>query len=148
MLHFSAVLGPDWPVIIYTSAENFGSFSTSRALLRHQAAGRIVIRALPEGLYFPNWDSVSSFLTTPWLWEDLAPAEHILVFQSDSVLCSNSVRSVEDFFKYDLVGAPIAPELGQGYNGGLSLRKRSTMLRVLGEFTWEGGPEDQWYFAR
>lgn len=148
VLHFSAVLGPDWPVIIYTSAENFGSFTTSQALLRHQKSGRVVIRSLPEGLFFPNWDSVSNFLTTPWLWNDLAPADHVLIFQSDSVLCANSVRSVEDFFEYDYVGAPIAPELGVGYNGGLSLRKRSTMLRVLEEFQWGGGPEDQWYFAR
>lgn len=108
----------------------------------------MVIRSLPEGLFFPNWDSVSDFLTTPWLWNDLAPADHVLIFQSDSVLCANSVRSVEDFFEYDYVGAPIAPELGVGYNGGLSLRKRSTMLRVLEEFQWGGGPEDQWYFAR
>ncbi|KAL2069133.1 hypothetical protein VTL71DRAFT_15471 [Oculimacula yallundae] len=148
VLHFSAVLGPDWPVIIYTTAENYGSFMTSQALLRHQKSGRVVIRSLPEGLFFPNWDSVSAFLTTPWLWKDLAPANHVLIFQSDSVLCSNSVRSVEDFFEYDLVGAPIKKELGIGYNGGLSLRKISTMLRVLEDYKWDGSPEDQWFFAR
>lgn len=148
ILHFSAVLGPDWPVIIYTPAENFGSFSTSQSLIRHQKSGRIIIRALPEGLYFPTWDSVSEFLTTTWLWKDVAPAEHVLIFQSDSVLCASSVRSVEDFFGYDLVGAPIIPSLGRGYNGGLSLRRRSTIMRVLEEFTWDGGPEDQWYFNR
>lgn len=81
----------------------------------------------------------------------MAPAEHVLLFQSDSVLCASSVRSVEDFFEYDFVGAPIKEGFGQGYNGGLSLRRASTMLRVLGEFEWKetgGGPEDQWYFAR
>ncbi|KAE8450314.1 hypothetical protein EG329_006742 [Mollisiaceae sp. DMI_Dod_QoI] len=152
VLHFSAVLGPDWPIIIYTSAENFGSFSTSEALLRQQTAGRVVVRALPDGLYFPNWDSVSNFLTTPWLWRDLAPAEHLLIFQGDSVLCSNSVRSVEDFFEWDLIGAPISPQWGAGYNGGLSLRRRSTMLRVLQEYDWtkipHPRPEDQWYYFR
>ncbi|CZT47743.1 uncharacterized protein RSE6_08342 [Rhynchosporium secalis] len=148
VLHFSAVLGPEWPVIIYTTQENFGSFMTSQALLRHVKSGRVVIRALAEGLYFPNWDSVSAFLTTPWLWNDLAPADNVLIFQSDSVLCSNSVRSVEDFFVYDLVGAPIIPQLGIGYNGGLSLRNRNTTLRVLDTYDWNGGPEDQWFFAR
>lgn len=82
------------------------------------------------------------------MWEDLAPAEHVLIFQADSVLCANSVRSVEDFFEWDLIGAPIKPQLGIGYNGGLSLRKRRTMLRVLDEFDWKKDPEDQWFFAR
>lgn len=152
ILHFSAVLGPDWPIVIYTSTENFGSFSTSEALLRHQHSGRVVIRSLADGLYFPNWDSVSNFLTTPWMWTDLAPAEYLLIFQADSVLCSNSVRSVEDFFEWDLIGAPISPQWGQGYNGGLSLRRRSTTMRVLQEFDWTKNPhprfEDQWYYFR
>ncbi|TAQ88169.1 hypothetical protein B7494_g3476 [Chlorociboria aeruginascens] len=152
ILHFSAVLGPSWPIIIYTSAENFGSFSTSSALLRHQQDGRIIVRPLAEGVYFSNWDSVSAFLTRRWIWEDLAPAEHILVFQSDSILCANAARSVDDFFEYDLIGAPIDPHWGVGYNGGLCLRKRSTILRVLDEWDWDQHshphPEDQWYFAR
>lgn len=152
ILHFSAVLGPTWPLVIYTSAENFGSFSTSAALLRHQRSGRIVVRSLSEGVWFKNWDSVSAFLTSHWLWEDLAPAENILLFQSDSVLCSNAVRSVDDFFDYDLIGAPIDPRWGVGYNGGLSLRKRATVLRVLDEWSWATKPvpypEDQWFYAR
>lgn len=152
VLHFAAVLGPDWPVVIYTSAENFGTFSTSHALLRYQKAGRIVIRSLAEGVWFPNWDSVSWFLTRKMMWEDLAPAEHILIFQSDAIICSNSVRSVEDFFEWDLIGAPIASNWGEGYNGGLSLRKRSTSLRAIEKFEWTkyGGmrAEDQWYYHR
>ncbi|KAH8684802.1 hypothetical protein BGZ60DRAFT_398350, partial [Tricladium varicosporioides] len=152
VLHFTAVLGPDWPVIIYTSSENFGSFSTSAALLRHQRSGRVVIRPLADGVWFPSWDSVSDFLTTPWLWRDLAPAEHILLFQTDSVLCANSVRRVDDYFEYDLIGAPIDKKFGAGFNGGLSLRKRSTILRVLDEWDWmkkpNPRPEDQWYYAR
>ncbi|TVY82670.1 8-demethyl-8-alpha-L-rhamnosyl tetracenomycin-C 2'-O-methyltransferase [Lachnellula suecica] len=152
VLQFSAVLGPSWPVIIYTSGENFGTFSTSAALLRHQRSGRIVVRPLAEGVFFPSWNSVSDFLTTPWLWKDLAPAEHILIFQSDSILCGASVRKVEDFFEYHLIGAPIHPTWGVGYNGGLSLRRRSTILRVLNEWEWakipHPRPEDQWYFAR
>lgn len=152
VLHFSAVLGEDWPLVIYTPAENFGSFSTSAALLRHQRSGRITIRSLAEGVYFPDWNSVSDFLTTPWLWKDLAPAEHVLLFQSDSILCAASVRKVEDFFEYHLIGAPIHPMWGFGYNGGLSLRRRSTVLRVLNEWEWAVNPhprpEDQWFFAR
>jgi len=152
ILHFSAVLGPSWPIIVYTEAENYGRFSTSAPFLRAQKTGRINVRSLPEGLYFPNWASVSDFLTDTWLWKNLAPAESILVFQADSILCSNSVRSVDDFLAYDMIGAPIMERYGKGYNGGLSLRKRSTFLKVLDEY--EYGPkskphmEDQWFYAR
>jgi len=82
----------------------------------------------------------------------MAPAKHLLMFQSDSMLCSNAARSVDDFFEYDFIGAPIAEHLGEGMNGGLSLRKRETMLRILDEWDWEKdkgrGFEDRWYYDR
>jgi len=53
-------------------------------------------------------------MTVPEFWEGLAPAENILYFQRDSILCSNSVRSVEDFFEFDFVGAPVDPDGGWG----------------------------------
>ena len=70
------------------------------------------------------------------------------------MLCANAARSVDDYFEYDFVGAPIASHLGKGYNGGLSLRKRSSTLRILGQWNWEETKkegdrfEDQWYFNR
>lgn len=70
------------------------------------------------------------------------------------MLCSNAARSVEDFFEYDFVGAPIREGMGPGMNGGLSLRKRETMLRIVNEFEWEkvGNPgrkfEDMWFYDR
>ena len=70
------------------------------------------------------------------------------------MLCANAARSVEDFFEYDFVGAPIAKHLGEGYNGGLSLRKRSRMLKILDEHNWEKEQkegdrfEDRWFYNR
>ncbi|KAI9746431.1 MAG: hypothetical protein M1818_000144 [Claussenomyces sp. TS43310] len=152
ILHFGTVLGPSWPLIIYTSQENVASFASSAALSRHLRTGAIAIRTLPSTVLFTNSDSVSRFLTQSWIWEDLAPAKHVLLFQSDSMLCANAVRSVEDFFTYDFVGAPIASHLGKGMNGGLSLRKRETLLRILEEWNWETDKgsrfEDRWYYDR
>lgn len=80
--------------------------------------------------------------------------EHVLLFQSDSMLCANAARSVEDYFAYDFVGAPIASHLGVGYNGGLSLRKRGTIMRILETWNWEETKkdgdrfEDQWFYNR
>ncbi|CZR58935.1 related to MNN4 Regulates the mannosylphosphorylation [Phialocephala subalpina] len=154
ILHFSSVLGPTWPILIYTSPESVGQFSSSAALARYLKMGIIQVRMLPQEVLFTNSDSVNAFMTKKWLWEDLEPAEHILIFQSDSMLCANAARSVDDYFQYDFVGAPIAAGLGVGYNGGLSLRKRSTTLRVLEEWDWEETKtekvrfEDQWYYDR
>jgi hypothetical protein len=154
ILHFGSVLGPSWPILVYTSAEAVGQFSASSALARYLKSGIVQVRILPQTVLFTNSDSVNQFMTQKWLWESLAPAENILLFQSDSMLCANAARSVDDYFEYDFVGAPIATDLGKGYNGGLSLRKRSSTMRVLEEWDWEKTKkegdrfEDQWFFNR
>lgn len=51
--------------------------------------------------------------------------EHILTIQADCVCC----KPLEDkWFKYDMVGAPCGVDT---MNGGLSLRKKSAMVRML-----------------
>lgn len=82
----------------------------------------------------------------------MAPAEHVLLFQADSILCANAAHSVEDFFQYDFIGAPIAERLGKGFNGGLSLRRRPLIEAITREWDWDTDPgswyEDQWFFER
>ncbi|CCD44822.1 hypothetical protein BofuT4_P051710.1 [Botrytis cinerea T4] len=134
VLHFGSVLGPTWPILIYTSIEDVAQFSTSAALSRYLKQGLIQIRNLPQTVLFTDLKARNKFMTDTWLWENLAPAEHILLFDSDSMLCSNAATSVDDFFAYDLIGTPVKDK---GHRGGLSMRKRSSILRVL----------DNWDFA-
>lgn len=99
----------------------------------------------------PN--DVSALLTSRWIWEALAPAEHILIFGRDTILCGNAPRSVDDFLEWDFIGSPIADGSLRGFNGGLSLRKRSSMMRVLERFDYPTNPtsgvvEGQWYYER
>ncbi|TAQ88302.1 hypothetical protein B7494_g3392 [Chlorociboria aeruginascens] len=135
ILHFHTVLGPSWPILIYTSAESVGFYSSSSALSRYFHQGVIQIRILPQSLMLINADSMNQFMTDIWLWEDLAPAEHILIFQSDTMLCGNAARSVDDFFAFDFVGGAVA-YTGRPFDAGLSLRKRSAMIRVLDNWEW------------
>ncbi|CAD6440037.1 f0479be8-3645-434c-928a-42e2085cb7b5 [Sclerotinia trifoliorum] len=123
VLHFGSVLGPAWPILIYTSIEEVGRFSTSAALSRYLTQGLIQIRNLPQSVLFTDLKARNKFMTDAWLWENIAPAEHILLFNSDSMLCSNAATSVDDFFAYDLIGTPVKDK---GHRGGLSLRKRSS----------------------
>jgi hypothetical protein len=65
-------------------------------------------------------------------WTDL-PSDKILIFETDSILLSTC--GLEDFMKFDYVGAPWKHrwnKSGVG-NGGLSLRSRDATLRFLQE---------------
>jgi hypothetical protein len=158
VLHFSSVLGPEWPIHIFTSPANIGIFSDSIPFQRQVEAGQFHVRALPTDIVLNTHASISGFFTKPWFWEAMAPAEQILLFQADSMLCSNSPQSVDDFLQYDFVGAPINGErgLGIGYNGGLSIRNRSLCLDIVNTYDWQDERhgdhaqgnvdyEDQWF---
>lgn len=148
MLHFATVLGPSWGMLLFTLRERWVS-PRSPAFERLQASGRLQVRFLPAGTDLGSSAAVSRFLTGPWLWEQLEAAPRVLLFQSDSVLCAKSEARVEDYLGYDLVGAPIAPVYGDGYNGGLSLRNPRLFLQIVREtdFATSGEKfEDQFFY--
>ncbi|KAI1755376.1 hypothetical protein F4782DRAFT_403113 [Xylaria castorea] len=159
ILHFHSVLGPEWPIILYTSPPTASVLLRSAPFSRAVATSDIEIRHLPPDTIFDSHASVSAFLASSFLWTDLAPYGKILLFQADSILCAASPARVDEFLEYDLLGAPIDPRFGTGFNGGLSLRSRELVLRVLER--WDFGAdsaaadaprewryEDQWFFAR
>lgn len=127
-------------------------------------AGNIEVRFLPSTIEFRVRDEVSEFLTSSWFWEQLAPAHHILLFQADSMICSNSPSTVDDFLRFDFIGAPINPYLGrndEGMNGGLSLRNRTLTLEIISRWNWTEeraqspdpmfpnvAYEDQWFYKK
>lgn len=148
MLHFSTVLGPRWTVLLYT-LEATWTAPDSPAFHRAQEAGHLDVRYLPADTAFTNSASVSSFLASPWLWEQLERAQHVLLWQTDSVICAKAPRAVDEFLGYDFVGAPIDGRYGEGYNGGLSLRNPRTFLGVTRTASFEGSGdefEDQWFY--
>ncbi|KAL8357045.1 hypothetical protein RB598_002057 [Gaeumannomyces tritici] len=164
LLHFSATLGAGWPVVLFTPAEAWTP-PASAALHRALAEGRIRIRHLPANLTgFATHNSVSLFLSGEWLWAQLTDAPRVLLFQTDSVICANANGTVDDFARWDLVGAPIAPRWGRGYNGGLSLRNPRLMRDIARSHGDEfrransapgGGAlpaherfEDQWFYSK
>ncbi|KAH6681462.1 hypothetical protein B0J14DRAFT_215716 [Halenospora varia] len=146
LLHFSSVLGPNWPIILYAPENQ--SLNQSIPFRRALDEGRIEVRVLEVDMRFENHAAVSEFLTLPWFWEQLAPAGHVLLFQADSILCANSDIRIDDFLQYDFVGAPIDVPVegnaghGEGYNGGLSLRNRSMILDIVNKFNWQGEKEE------
>ncbi|KAL3417478.1 hypothetical protein PVAG01_10488 [Phlyctema vagabunda] len=160
ILHFHAVLGPDWPIVFYTSQKiihehlSKESQKVSATWQRAIEDKRVEMRVVPDGFNLTSRHGVNAYLSRPWLWEQLAPAQHVLVFQADSILCANSQYKVDDFLEWDFVGAMMRPD-AKLYNGGLSLRNRTMMLDILREgHNWEvsherskmkSGGEDVWF---
>lgn len=133
-----------WTFIAYvgtTSSRDINAF-----VRRHRLQDVIQIRHLDtDNLTFPQYNAL---LTSLSFWESM-PFENILIFQTDSVLLTNKL---EPYLEYDYVGAPWSKEtswlpkpVNTTGNGGLSLRRKSAMLRVLANVPYNDHNEDVFF---
>jgi hypothetical protein len=74
---------------------------------------------------------------------DNVPTEIFLIFQTDSVICNENINLLDDFMKYDYVGAPWKDAVG---NGGFSLRRKSKVLEIISKCK-RGNENEDVYFA-
>lgn len=94
-------------------------------------------------LAFTNLNQIlySKLLMSYSFWEDLAPAEWVLVFQTDCVmfrpLTVDWLKSEWDYIGANYYNAAEVAPLSGGIQGGFSLRRRSAMLECLERVTWE-----------
>ncbi|APA07761.1 hypothetical protein SS1G_00653 [Sclerotinia sclerotiorum 1980 UF-70] len=132
ILHFMSVVPPDWRFRFMGSLESVAHVNTSRAIRQHVASGKLDLTYIPANMTTGSQEEISRFLTNLWIYETvLQPAEWLLVFQTDSMLCANSRQSLNNWLDYDWVGAPWNPNGRFGGNGGLSLRRVSAIIDVL-----------------
>ena len=151
MLHFISVVPPDWRFRFMGSEESVASINGSIAIRQQVAAGKLDLTYIPSNMSTASQELISRFLTNLWLYETvLQPAEWLLVFQTDSILCANSRQNLNDFLDYDWVGAPWNPSGRFGGNGGLSLRRVSSIVEVLRDQVRanDSEPEDVWLTER
>ncbi|TPX16322.1 uncharacterized protein E0L32_003971 [Thyridium curvatum] len=151
MLHFISVVPPDWRFRFMGSNESVEFISRSAAIREHVKAGKLDLTYIPNNVTIKDQEDISSFLTTRWLYEyTLQPAEWLLVFQTDSMLCANSMNTIDDYLHYHWIGAPWGPNRYWGGNGGLSIRRVSAIVEVLREQvrTPHSEPEDVWLSER
>ncbi len=130
------------------SAASLAFMRASPSITRLEASGKLQLLPIPGNYSVANREGVSQMLTDLHLYRDiLAPAEHLLVWQPDSIFCANSPTTVNDFLDWDWIGAPWAPNSEFGGNGGLNLRRVSKILEVLKTQSrkhGEGVYEDAW----
>ncbi|KAL6787692.1 hypothetical protein J3E68DRAFT_444971 [Trichoderma sp. SZMC 28012] len=151
MLHFISVVPPDWHFRFMGSPLSVASINRSVAIRHQVAAGKLDLTYIPENMSTNGQEEISQFLTTLWLYEIvLQPAEWLLVFQTDSMLCGNSRLNLNDYLEYDWVGAPWNPGGQWGGNGGLSLRRVSRIIDILRNQRRanDSEPEDVWLSER
>jgi hypothetical protein len=85
-------------------------------------------------------------LTSKRFWRNMP--DKVLIFQHDSALLRDGI---EEFLNYGFIGAPIKHIPGC-MNGGLSLRDKATMMKIIDNFPYMGegvhGNEDIYFCNR
>lgn len=124
------MLGPKWALQVFYATEE------DRSTLDRALGSPSFVIWTPIQIQGRNVSSINA-LEFNWLFvsKDLWMTihhEHVLVFETDSMLIRKDC--VEEFLDYHYVGAPWPT--GEGGNGGLSLHRRSSSLKVV------SGPEN------
>ena len=107
------VVPQEWRFVFLGTAETMARVKSSRPVQRYQEYGKLRIGTVDAWLQ--GWGGVeapldelhSRLLTnTSFYDEELPGVEWLFVFHSDSVLCANSERDLNEWLEYDWVGAP------------------------------------------
>ncbi|CAF1410650.1 unnamed protein product [Adineta ricciae] len=139
-------LPTDWKVQIITRVQHWSFYNQSslRLLIK---SNRVFLTPLEEpnnGL--SNVEFMNYILSSASFWHQVQ-GDKVLFFQTDSVLCSNSLYNLTDFLEYDFIGAPW--HRGGCCNGGLSLRNRIKILQMLEsghvQYKLHSANEDEWF---
>lgn len=130
------------------SAEALSFMRSSPVISRFEESGKLQLLPIPGNYSLKDRETISQMFTDIHLYRDiLAPAEHLLVWQPDSIFCANAPRTLNDYLEWDWVGAPWSKTAQYGGNGGLSLRKVNKIVEVLANKTrrvGDGALEDLW----
>jgi len=151
---FIGNLPPAWTVRLVGTQEVFSVVMLSASLARHIKSGKLVLTEIPDSYPVNNSEALSTTLTNITFYSDfLKPAEWLLLFQTDSMICSASEQSLDDWVDkgYSWVGAPWFADGSAGGNGGLSLRHIPSIIKVLKNDTRKTNDtiwEDRWICDR
>ena len=136
LTNFYNNLSNEWQIIVFHGNKNIkyveniiNKFNKNRIKLINLKVNNLTIEEYCELFY------------NKWLYDNI-PTETFLVFQTDTLICPRYKHLINDFLKYDYVGAPWGPDMMKEIiniyggkdavgNGGLSIRKKSKMLKIL-----------------
>ena len=141
LTNFYNNLSDEWQIIIFHGTNNLDFINN---IINKFDKKRIqLINLKVNNLSLNNY---CRLFYNKWLYDNI-PTETFLVFQVDTLICPRHKHLINDFLKYDYVGAPwdekIIHDIKTVYggkdligNGGLSIRKKSKMLEILNEHSF------------
>ncbi|KAI1375931.1 hypothetical protein F4677DRAFT_446091 [Hypoxylon crocopeplum] len=151
ILHMISVVPLDWSFVFVGSGESVSSLYRSRAVRKQQTTGKLNLLVLPEPWEIDNKEKVDRLLADIRFYDEFLPrAKWILKYEYDSILCANSEKSLNDWLRYDWASLPSYNGDGSSSDEGLSLRRVSTIKRVLESHSRYDGssPEEEWFRTR
>lgn len=119
-------LPEDWPLIVYYGTTNQKTMEDAVTGLERE------IIKVPMKVKNLNSISYSELLMSENFWKRCV-GQWVLVFQTDSIINPSSGKTIEEFLKYDYIGAPWYN--GKVGNGGFSIRKKTSCLDAVRALT-------------
>ncbi|OBT67157.1 hypothetical protein VE03_02686 [Pseudogymnoascus sp. 23342-1-I1] len=151
ILHMISVVPPEWRFLFIGTNKSVAAVSRSFAIQYQQAAGKLDLMVVPKPWEIKNKEHVWRMLTDQHFYTDLLPGvEWIMKYESDSIMCSNSKDSLNDWLRFDWAAAPRSETDTFAGNGGLSVRRVAAIKRVLDFQSRDADsePEDEWFGKR
>lgn len=135
--NFHNIMDESWDLYLFygKSHEEFANDATKKIHGRN----KFLIPLETDNLTADEYNKLFKDIS---FWDNVK-AEHILVFQTDTILCKNSFYKIENFMKYNYIGCPYNNTyIGRNSNvwgeennfygiGGLSFRKKSFMIDCI-----------------
>ncbi|KAL8825464.1 MAG: hypothetical protein Q9170_007778 [Blastenia crenularia] len=149
LLHMPYVVPPDWQLFYLGSLESLSIVNKSIAIQHHQIDGKLQLKTAPRKESYAPREQRNRMLTDVAFYKEYLPAaEWLFMYHTDSILCANAQSDLNDWLKYDWVGAPCYAHWSGG--GGLSLRRVSRIQQVLNFQTRQddADSEDRWLWDR
>lgn len=128
---------PNLDIVVFTYPEVFSK-------LRKPKGFSVIFHEVEEREFYVH--NYNIMLTSKDFWKKLNAYNRVLIFQSDSELLTHGIN---EFFKYDYIGAPW-PDYNRSVrvgNGGLSVRNPKVMLKVLENHEWNKDCGEDIFFA-
>jgi hypothetical protein len=137
-------LSNEWNIIIYHGNlnETFTRKIVDENLLKYTDRIKLINLNL-DNLSIPDYNNL---MVSKEFIESI-PTEVFLIFQTDTLICESFKDLINDFIKYDYVGAPWTD--GNIGNGGLSLRRKSKMIEIINKCPYDrvGTHNEDVYFS-
>lgn len=144
LVHFIAVVPPEWSFRFMGSPESIAMMGANPTIQRHVESKKLFLDLIPYDIVsnVETYETMNHLLSRAWLYEEwLWPAEWVFLFQDDSMVCSASSRTVNDFvdegWSFLGVSGAASSKPGHATGGGFSLRYVPHLVKLLRTYSFD-----------